>query len=49
MTRPATQFWCLVSTFGSNFQWQYVAAVSLQKRAHSETSIVKMQISEKWR
>ena len=27
MTHPATQFWCLVSAFGSNFQWQYVAAV----------------------
>ena len=27
MTRPASQFWCLVSAFGSNFQSQYVAAV----------------------
>ena len=27
MTRPANQFWCLVSAFGSNFQSQYVAAV----------------------
>ena len=27
MTRPASQFWCLVSAFGINFQSQYVAAV----------------------
>ena len=27
MTRPVSQFWCLVSAFGSNFQSQYVAAV----------------------